>query len=212
MNTSYTVDGAGGAPWLTFVTGIANDLTLWEGQARALKDRFRVLRYDLRGHGGTQATPGEYSFELLTRDLIELWDALGIQRSHLVGIGLGGALAQSVAITHGERLLGLIPCCCRAKMVPDFAEMWHGLLRTVREKGIEAIVEPTAQRWFSAQFKAANPQVLDAVRKMIRRTSLEGYIGCVGAFLTLDLEGELSWCRRSSWRLTKVRAPGNTAS
>ena len=190
IRVNTRVDGPAGAPWLTLVTGIANDVSMWEGQMPALRG-FQVLRYDLRGQGGTQATPAPYTIDLLVADLVALWKEFGIQKSHLAGLGLGGAIAQAAAIAHPERVLSLAACCCRAKMVPDFAVLWHGLIDTVRKNGFESIVEPTAQRWFSDEFKASNPGALDAVRAMIRRTSQEGYLGCVGAFLGLDLEHRL---------------------
>ena len=82
-------------------------------------------------------------------------------------------------------------------MVPEFATLWHGLIDTVTTNGFESIVEPTAQRWFCEAFKAAHPDVLDDVRRMIRGTSEAGYLGCVGAFLGLDIED----------RLGDIRAP-----
>ncbi len=190
IKTHYRIDGRAG-PWVTFVTGIANDTSMWDGQVPALERDFRLLRYDLRGQGGTPATEGDYTIDLLVSDLVALWDSLGIASSHLVGLGLGGAIAQAAAIDHPGRIGRLAPCCCRAQMVPDFAAMWHPLLATVRAQGIEPIVEPTAQRWFSDAFKAAHPDVLDAVRKMIRRTSVQGYLGCATAFLGLALEDRI---------------------
>ena len=190
MRTHYQVDGTRG-PWVTFVTGIANDTTLWDGQAAALAKDFRVLRYDLRGQGGSEATPPPYTIDLLVRDLLDLWQVLSIEKSHLVGLGLGGAIAQAAAVAHGGRLISVMPVCCRAQMVPDFAVLWHGLIEKVRKEGVEAIVEQTAQRWFSDDFKAKHPEVLDKVRKMIRRTSKDGYLGCATAFLSLDLEAEI---------------------
>jgi 3-oxoadipate enol-lactonase len=194
IRVNYRVDGKTGAPWLTLATGIANDLTMWDGQMAALGG-FRVLRYDLRGQGGTQATAGPYSIAMLVGDLAGLWDALDIRRTHLAGLGLGGAIVQAAAIDHAARVASLVPCCCRARMVPEFATLWHGLIDTVKKSGFESIVEPTAQRWFSDEFKAANPGVLDAVRKMIRGTSEAGYLGCVGAFLGLDVEDRLGAIR-----------------
>lgn len=191
IRTHYLVDGPADAPWVTFVTGIANDVTMWTGQVRALAGRFRVLRYDLRGQGKSEASAPPYSIAGLGDDLVALWDALGIPRTHLVGLGLGSCVAMRVAIDRPERIDRLAPTCCRAKMTPEFAAMWHKLYAAVRESGIEPIVEPTAQRWFSDAFKAANPQVLDTVRTMIRGTSRDGYLGCVSAFLGLDLESEL---------------------
>lgn len=185
------IDGPEAAPWVTLVTGIANDVTMWDSQVSALAPRYRVLRYDLRGHGRTAATPGSYSIASLGQDLVGLWDALGVRKSHLVGLGLGGSISLGVALDHPDRLLSLAPCCCRARMTPEFAVMWHKLFNTVEAGGIETIVEQTAQRWFSEAFKAAHPQVLEGVRAMIRATSREGYLGVVSAFLNLDLEDRI---------------------
>jgi 3-oxoadipate enol-lactonase len=185
------VDGKEGAPYLTFVTGIANDLTMWDEQVAELGKSYRTLRYDLRGHGDTQATEGDYTMELLVRDLGGLLNELSIQKTHLVGLGLGGAIVQAFAIEHSQRVSALVPCCCRAKMVPEFAAMWHKLREVVAKDGVEAIVEPTAQRWFSDEWKAANPQKLQDVRNMIRATTTLGYLGVTAAFLGLDLEAKL---------------------
>jgi 3-oxoadipate enol-lactonase len=190
IRVNYRVDGTGDR-WVTFVTGIANDLTMWDGQVEPLARDFRILRYDLRGHGGTQATRPPYTLELLVRDLVALLETLKIERTQLVGLGLGGALGQAAAIEHPERFSSLAACCCRARMVPDFAVMWHRLRGSVKANGLEAIVEPTVQRWFSEEFKAAHPQVLDSVRAMIRGTTLDGYLGVTAAFLELELEEHL---------------------
>ena len=190
MKTNYQIDGAG-PRWVTFVTGIANDISLWDGQVPALARGFKVLRYDLRGHGRSESTPGDYTIDLLVRDLRTLLDSLQVQKTSLVGLGLGGALAQAFAIQHPDRVERLMPCCCRAQMVPDFAAMWHKLRDTVRQNGLESIVEPTVQRWFSEDFKAAHPEVLDKVRRMIRGTTQEGYLGVTGAFLGLNVEPDL---------------------
>ena len=191
IDIHYRIDGREGAPWVTFVTGIANDVTMWDGQIPALEQDFRILRYDRRGHGGTQATSGDYSFPLLIGDLLALWDTLGIKRSSLIGLGLGGAIAIGVGVEHSDRLEKLIPCCCRAVMTPDFAAIWPGFVATVKRLGMEGMVEPTVQRWFTDDFKAANPQVLDGVRRMIRGTDPLGYYGCIAAFLTLDFSAGL---------------------
>lgn len=190
IRTRYRIDGAG-ARWVSFITGIANDLTMWDGQVPALERDFRMLRYDLRGHGGSEATAAPYSIGLLVEDLKALLDSLGVPRTSVVGLGLGGAIAQAFAIEHPGRVEDLMPCCCRARMVPDFAAMWHKLRGTVQQEGLEAIVEPTVQRWFSEEFKGAHPEVLEKIRKMIRGTTLEGYMGVTAAFLDLHVEQRL---------------------
>jgi 3-oxoadipate enol-lactonase len=194
LKSHYRIDGRG-SRWVTFVTGIANDLTMWDGQVPALAADFRILRYDLRGHGGSEATAGPYSMRLLVEDLKALLDSLSVRKTSLVGLGLGGAIAQAFAIEHVGRVENLVPCCCRARMVPDFATMWHKLRGTVQQEGLEAIVEPTVQRWFSEEFKAAHPEVLEKIRKMIRGTTLDGYMGVTAAFLGLDVEERLPQIR-----------------
>src|SRR5512138_720720 len=186
----YRVDGTRG-PWVTFVTGIANDTTMWSAQMPVLAAEYRVLRYDLRGQGGSEATPPPYTIEVLVGDLVRLWRQLGIPKTHLIGLGLGGAIAQAAAADNADLVASVMPCCCRAAMVPDFAAMWERLIAQVQAGGVERIVEPTAQRWFSESFKAAHPGVLDEVRRMIRRTSKEGYLGCAAAFLGLSLEDRI---------------------
>ena len=187
LQVFYELDGNPDKPWLTMVTGITNDTTMWKGQIAALQNDFHILRYDLRGQGQSASTPSPYSIELLGADLIGLWDTLGITQSHLMGLGLGGSICLYLGIHQPSRIIKLVPCCCRAIMVEDFAVMWRQLLVTVEAGGIEAIVENTAQRWFSEDFKKSYPEQLEAVRLMIRRTSQAGYLGVVNAFLGLNL-------------------------
>ena len=196
IRTKHRVDGSG-KRWVTFVTGIANDLTMWDGQVSALGGDFSILRYDLRGHGGSESTAGDYTIDILVQDLRTLLDSRGIEKTSVVGLGLGGAIAQAFAIHHSDRVERLMPCCCRARMAPDFAAMWHKLRETVQNNGLETIVEPTVQRWFSEDFKAAHPDVLEKIRKMIRGTTQQGYLGVTAAFLGLDVED----------RLPEIKAP-----
>jgi 3-oxoadipate enol-lactonase len=184
---NYVIDGPEGAPWVTFSTGISNDTTLWDDHVAGLAGRYRLLRYDSRGHGASAATAGDYTFEQLTGDVLGLWDVLRIERSHLVGIGLGGMTAMALALDYPERISALVAAACRAALTPDYAAIWPPMVEAARASGIDAIVEQTARRWFPDGFRAANPETLDKVRMMIRRTSLDGYLGCIAALLTLDL-------------------------
>jgi len=190
-NANHRIDGRG-ARWVTFVTGIANDLSMWDGQVPVLEQRFRVLRYDLRGHGGTPPSGSQYSIDILVRDLRTLLDERKVEKTSLVGLGLGGAIAQAIAIQHADRVDKLMPCCCRARMVPDFAALWHKLRETVQKSGLETIVEPTVQRWFSEDFKLAHPEVLAKIRRMVRGVTQAGYLGVTAAFLRLDVEDRLA--------------------
>ena len=185
---SYRVDGERG-PWVTLVTGIANDTTMWNAQVPALGAVLprAALRPARAGRQRRHRAALQHRAAGPT-----IWsgsgDRLGVEKTHLIGLGLGGGIVQAAAVAHRDRLISLMPVCCRAKMVPEFAAMWRALIEKVKKDGVESIVEQTAQRWFSDDFKAKNPGVLDEVRAMIRRTSLDGYLGCVGAFLGMDVE------------------------
>lgn len=183
---NYRIEGPEGAPWLTFSNSLATDMALWDDQAAALRDRFRILRYDTRGHGGSSGPSGDYSFDELVSDVVGLWDHLGIESSSLVGLSLGGMTGLGLLLAHPERVTQAAICDCRADAPQMFYDMWVERRAAYRDHGIEAVVEGNLQRWFTPEFLATNPPMLDGVRAMIRRTSGNGFIGCTGALMTLD--------------------------
>jgi 3-oxoadipate enol-lactonase len=188
----YRVDGPDGAPWITLTTGIANDATMWDQHVPELARGHRVLRLDTRGMGGSQSTPPPYTLDLLIADVVGLWNALGVERSALAGLGLGGCVAIGAALAHPKRISALVPISCRAELAPEYKAIWPPLIETVKAGGIAAIVEPTLERWFSPDFRAANPALMDKVRAMVRRASPDGYLGCIAALLGLDYGKRLS--------------------
>lgn len=197
ININYTVDGPEGAPWVTFITGITNDTTMWDDHVAALSRNFRLLRLDSRGHGASDATPPPYAFDQLTADVAGVWDALGVDRSHVVGIGLGGMTTMAMALRYPGRVSAIVPTACRAELVPEYAGIWPPMLEKSAAEGIGGIVDITASRWFPEAFRDANPEKMEAVRAMIRRTSLDGYHGCIQALLSVDFAD----------RLAEIRAP-----
>jgi 3-oxoadipate enol-lactonase len=144
------------------------------------------LRYDTRGHGKSQATSPPYDFAGLEADVIGLWDGLGIERSHYVGLSLGGSTGIGLAIHHPDRLLSLAACDCRVTAPPAFREAWEGRIEKALTEGMEALVEETMTRWFTAPSLHANPPELERVRGMIRTTSVDGFIGCARALQGID--------------------------
>ena len=188
VNFRYELDGPEGAPWIVFSNSLTTDVSMWDTEVAQLKDRFRILRYDTRGHGQTTAAPGPYSFDVLVGDVIAQMDAMGIDKAHYVGLSLGGMTGLGVAIEHGDRLLSLSACDARPFANPEWAAPWVDRIALARDKGMEALVEPTVARWFTEDFQkvASNVLVMDHVRKMIRETSVEGYTGCAGALQGLN--------------------------
>ena len=191
IGLNYRIDGPDGAPWVTFTTGMTNDLTMWDPHVAALSATHRLLRFDSRGHGGSDATPPPYTLDMLIGDIVGLWDAFGIARSTLVGIGLGGVVSIGLALEHGDRLDALVPVACRSEPVPKYRAIWPPMIERAKEGGIEAIADTTAERWFPEAFRAANPDVMETIRAMIVRTSVDGYLGCIAALLTMDYTAAL---------------------
>jgi len=185
---NVAVDGPQGAPWLVFSNSLATNLSMWDEQADRLKNQFRVLRYDQRGHGKTEASRGPYTFELLMGDVIGLFDALAIDRAHFVGISMGGMTALGLAERHPERLRSVVPCDCSAASTPASAQQWEERIATAREQGMGALVEPTLGRWFPGESLDANPALAARVREMIRATPVEGFAGCAGAIANFDFK------------------------
>jgi 3-oxoadipate enol-lactonase len=186
IQINYRVEGPEGAPWVTFSNSLFTNLTMWDAQAAALKDSFRVLRYDQRGHGETEVTPGPYSIDLLADDVLGLLDALGIAKTHYVGISMGGNTGMLLASRQSDRLASLVASDARPQSMPTAREEWNERIAIWREDGIEKLMEITIKRWFHPDFVASNDSRLDAMREMMRTTPLEGYAGGAGALMHYD--------------------------
>jgi 3-oxoadipate enol-lactonase len=178
---NYVVEGPEDAPWITFSNSLATDVTMWDDQAALLSNDWRVLRYDQRGHGGTEATKPPYSFDLLVSDAIALWDALGVRRSVFCGLSMGGTTGLGLAIGHGDRLRALIACDCRCDSPPGFRDAWDQRIAMAKEKGMAGMADPTVSRWFNESFLTEGRATCDKVRGMVGSTKLDGFIGCSNA-------------------------------
>jgi 3-oxoadipate enol-lactonase len=176
---------------VTFAHSLATNATLFDEQARALAGRYRTLRFDMRGHGNSSAPPRPYALCDLVSDVVALWDGLGIERSHFVGLSIGGMTGFGLALDHPDRFVSLTACDCRADAPEFFRNMWDQREAIVDEQGLEGIVEPTIQTWFTEAARARDPALIDQVRAMIRGTSLEGYLGCGDALRRLDYKRRL---------------------
>jgi 3-oxoadipate enol-lactonase len=186
ISINYQIDGSEGAPWLIFSNSLATNLSAWDDQGRELGRTFRVLRYDQRGHGATDAPPGRYSFETLIADAIALMDELGIKNAHFAGLSMGGATALGFAQQHPERLDKVIVCDSPCQSTPVSAQQWEERIAIAAKQGMEALVEPTVTRWFPPEVIKANPPYLDRIRAMIRGTPAAGFIGCAAALARHD--------------------------
>jgi 3-oxoadipate enol-lactonase len=189
--TNYTLDGPASAPVVTLSHSLATDLSMWDPQMAALTARFRVLRYDTRGHGGTDAPAGAYSLDQLAEDARQLLAALGIARTHWVGLSMGGMIGQTLALRAPELFASLSLCDTSSRVPAEARPTWMERIGTAGSQGMEPLVEPTIGRWFTPAFRDGQKEVVDRVRGMIRATPPRGYAGCCHAISQLDLTDRL---------------------
>ena len=193
---NYQIDGPAGAPWLVFSNSLATSMAMWDEQATALKDAFRVLRYDQRGHGGSDAPAGRYPFDTLLADALGLLDVLAIEKAHFAGLSMGGATALGLAERHPDRFDRIIVCDSPCQSTPASSQQWEERIAVAQQRGIEALVEPTVGRWFPPETVAKNPPHLDKVRAMIRATPVNGFIGCAAALADHDYATAVATVKR----------------
>jgi len=181
------VDGEEGAPWIVFSNSLLTDLSLWDEQVAALADEFRILRYDQRGHGGTEVPESPATIDQLVADAAALLDAFAIPRAAFVGISLGAATALGIAARLPERIARVVACDGQARTPPGGAAAWQQRIDLAAEKGMEGLVEPTVRRWFPPSFVAADGAGLNRVRAMIHDTPFGGFVVCARALQNFDL-------------------------
>ena len=155
-----------------------------------------MLRYDQRGHGGTDAPAGRYPFDTLLADAAALLDALAIEKAHFAGLSMGGATALGLAERHPDRFDRIIVCDSPCQSTPQSSQQWEERIVVAQQQGIEALVEPTVARWFPAETVAKNPPHLDKVRAMIRATPVNGFIGCAAALAAHDYAAAVATVKR----------------
>jgi 3-oxoadipate enol-lactonase len=194
VEVHHVVEAAPGlpedAPVVVLSNSLGSTLAMWDAQAPRLAERFRVVRYDTRGHGRSPVPQGPYSIDDLADDLLGLLDRLEVDRAHLVGLSLGGMTAMRLAARNPERVDRLAVLCTSALLGP--AEAWHDRAATVRAQGTGAVAEAVVGRWYTGEFAARYPDRVAAAEAMVAATPAEGYAGCCEAIAAMDLTGDLS--------------------
>jgi 3-oxoadipate enol-lactonase len=186
---NYAISGADDAPAVVLSGSLGSDLRMWDAQAAALSDHWRVIRYDHRGHGQSPAPPGPYSLEELGADAVALLDGLGVARAHVVGLSLGGMVGLWLAAHHPDRVDHLVVLCSSAYLGPP--QPWHDRAATVRAGGTDTVVQAVVDRWLTPAGAAGDPDLVLRLRTMAAATAAEGYASCCEAIAGTDLRGDL---------------------
>ena len=181
--------GPSDAPVVVLAPSLGTTLAMWDDLAEVLSRSYRVIRFDTRGHGASPVPPGPYTTSELADDVIAMVDLLGVDRFAFVGLSLGGAIGQTLAVQHPDRLTALVLCCTG----PSFGdpETWRERAARVRAEGMSWLVEPSKERWFTPGFLQSNPQESGRLLDMIASVSPVGYAACCEALSAYDISARL---------------------
>src|SRR5690349_5789767 len=180
----YRIDGDAGAPPLLLSNSLGTSLEMWEPQMPVLASRFRVVRYDSRGHGRSEATRGPYSIDMLAQDAVALLDALAIPRAHFCGLSMGGMVGMWLGVNAPERVDRLVLANTGAKI--GAAELWNARIDAVRKGGTAAVAPTVLARWFSPALLEQPTPMIVQLRKAFEATSTEGYAASCAAVRDMD--------------------------
>lgn len=181
----YRLAGPVAAPALVLVNSLGTDARIWDAVIALLTDRYRIISYDKRGHGLSDAPAGDYTLDQHVDDLAGLLDHLDIKRLALAGVSVGGMIGQRFALLYPERLTALILCDTAAK-VGD-AAMWNTRIEAVRDGGLSSIAGAVMLRWFTESFRRDRPDELAGWQAMFERMPVDGYVGTCAALRDADL-------------------------
>lgn len=186
-NTAFSLIGQKNRPVLVIANSLGADPSMWDEQVALWKDHYQILRYGYRGHGGTPSIGDKASIEDLAVDLMQLLDQLQIIKFSYVGLSLGGMLGLYLAAHFPERFKALVAANFRPYQNDASREQWDQRIALVKEKGVDAIVDGTADRWLTERFRKENPKADQKIRAMIRSIESEGYMACGVAVRNYDL-------------------------
>jgi 3-oxoadipate enol-lactonase len=189
VQIEYDIQGQG--PWVVMSHSLACASAMWDEQVDALKGKYKVLRFDTRGHGGSDAPAEPYTLDMLADDLHGMLGKLGVANPHFVGLSMGGMIGMTYALKYPRALKSLVLCDTSSRIPPEAKPVWEERIKTATEQGMEPLVEPTLKRWFTEPFLAKRGKVIDRVAAMIRSTPAAGYAGCCHAIPQIDATDKL---------------------
>src|SRR6266850_2631674 len=187
---NYELAGPTNAPVLVLSNSLGSNFGMWDAQMPAFAKTHRVLRYDTRGHGESEVTPGPYTFEQLARDVLALADSLNIDKFHFCGLSMGGVTGIWIALHAPERVQNLVLCSTGAKI--GSADAWNNRIEAVRRNGTKSIAAATMERWFTTSFREREPQTVERIQKTLANTNNKGYIACCEALRDADFRDQVA--------------------
>lgn len=212
IQMNYELSGKKDGPFVILSHSLGSSLLMWNPQMKALELHFQILRYDIRGHGKSEAPPGAYTIELLGEDAVALLDVLEIEKVHWIGLSMGGMIGQSVALNYPKRLQSLALCDTMAVVPEEAQPIWQERIDAVRDRGVASQLEPTMERWFTPTFLNLNPYMLGVIRNEFLATPAQGYLGCIYAIRKLNYLDRLSTIKIPTLIMVGEDDPGTPVS
>lgn len=192
ISINVAVEGDAAAPPVVLHHPLATNLTIWDELTAALKPTYRVIRFDARGHGQTDAPSGTYTFETLAADVIGLMDALKITKARYLGLSMGGMVGQYLGVLYPERFASLCLVSTTSRVPADARPLWDERIKTVLgPAGMPGVVDGAMARWVAPDALANKPALVARLRQMIVETPPAGYAGWCGAIAGLDVTDRL---------------------
>ena len=204
----YKLSGAATGPVLVFSNSLGTTVDMWEPQLPAFESRYRILRYDMRGHGQSELTPGPCSIADLGQDVVALLDELRIPKVHFCGLSVGGVIGQWLGANAAERLVSLVLCNTAAKI--GTTEIWNQRIADVTQNGMASITEATLQRWFTPAFRDRSPEIMAAWRAMLLANDPRGYVLLGTAIRDMDQRDLVRSIRLPTRIIAGDHDPGTT--
>jgi 3-oxoadipate enol-lactonase len=210
ISMRYDVQGAANAPVVILHHPLATNLTFWDEAVAALSPTYRVVRFDARGHGKSEATVGRYAFETLAQDVVALMDHLGVKKAAYVGLSMGGWVGQYLGLLHADRFNSLTLVSTASRTAPEMQAAWRDRVTVARENGMISQVEPAMGRWLAASSRANRPDLVKRFSDMIATTPVEGYAGWCGAGELLDITAKLGAIKPPTRVIVGAEDPATT--
>jgi len=185
----YEVTGKEGAPWLVLSHSLACTVRMWDPQVAAFKDRYRILNYDMRGHGQSAAPQGPYTLDMLADDVLGLMKELKIERATYMGLSIGGMIGQTLALRQTKHFDKMVLADTSHAQPPEAIKQWEERIKIAQTQGMKPLVPSTMERWFTPSFRESPPA--RKIAELIANTPVAGYVGCGQAIMKLNTTARL---------------------
>jgi 3-oxoadipate enol-lactonase len=189
----YEVSGKEGAPWLVLSHSLACTVRMWDPTVEAFEARFRILNYDMRGHGQSAAPQGAYTLDMLADDVLALLKELNISKATYMGLSIGGMIGQTLALRGAKTFDKMVLADTGHAQPPEAVKQWDERIRTAQTQGMKALVPSTMERWFTPAFRESPPA--KKIAQLIEDTPVAGYVGCAQAIMKLNTTARLKEIR-----------------